>query len=76
MPKGPFLASEFVSSQFSTAADKAAFGNALLHFLESGCNQELFTRSLYNRSACASVTPRTATVKVSTIPGSAPSRIA
>jgi hypothetical protein len=29
MPKGPFLPSEFVPSKFSTAQDKADFGNAL-----------------------------------------------
>jgi hypothetical protein len=35
MPKGPFLPSEFVPTQFSTAADKADFGNTLLRFIES-----------------------------------------
>jgi hypothetical protein len=49
MPKGPFLPSDFAPSQFSTAADKANFGNALLHFMESEWKQELFTKSLYNR---------------------------
>jgi hypothetical protein len=49
MPKGPFLPSEFVPTQFSTAADKADFGNTLLRFIESEWKQELFTKSLYNR---------------------------
>jgi hypothetical protein len=31
MPKGPFLPNEFVPTQFSTSAEKANFGNALLH---------------------------------------------
>lgn len=49
MLKGPFLPSEFVPTQFSTAADKASFGNALLHFLDADCSRELFIKKLYNR---------------------------
>jgi hypothetical protein len=49
MPKGPFLASEFVPTKFSSAADKADFGNALLNFLDADCTQELFTKKLYQR---------------------------
>ena len=49
MPKGPLLPSDFVPTPFSTAVDKANFGNALLHFVESEWKQELFTKSLYNR---------------------------
>ena len=49
MPKGNFLPSDFVATQFVTAADKAAFGNTLLHFLESGCKQESFTKGFYRR---------------------------
>ena len=49
MPKGPFLASDFTPTQFSTAAEKAEFGNALLHFTESEWGAALFTKSLYNR---------------------------
>lgn len=49
MPKGPFLPSEFVPTQFSTAADKANFGNTLLRFLDADCSRELFTRKFYNR---------------------------
>ena len=49
MPKGPFLPSEFVPTQFSSAADKASFGNILLHFLDSNCPRELFTKKFYNR---------------------------
>jgi len=49
MPKGPLLPSDFVPTPFSTAADKADFGNTLLHFIASEWQQELFTKSLYNR---------------------------
>jgi hypothetical protein len=49
MPKGPLLPSEFVSTKFSSAAEKAEFGNAFLHFLDADCPQELFTKKLYNR---------------------------
>jgi len=49
MPKGNFLPSDFVATQFATAADKAAFGNTLLHFLESDCKQELFSKEFYRR---------------------------
>jgi hypothetical protein len=49
MPKGPFLASEFIPTEWSTAAEKAAFGNALLHFVDLGCPRELFTKKFYNR---------------------------
>lgn len=49
MSKGPFLPSEFVSTKFSSAADKADFGNALLCFLDADCPQELFTTKLYHR---------------------------
>jgi len=49
MAKGPFLPSEFVPTQFSTAADKADFGNTLLRFIEPEWKQTLFTKSFYNR---------------------------
>jgi len=49
MPKGPFLPAQFLPTKFSTTADKAAFGNTLLHFLDAGCARGLFTRKLYNR---------------------------
>lgn len=49
MQKGPLLPSEFLPTKFSSAADKAEFGNALLHFLEADCPQELFTKKLYSR---------------------------
>ena len=35
MLKGPFLPSDFRATKFSTAADDAEFGNALLRFIES-----------------------------------------
>jgi hypothetical protein len=49
MPKGPFLPSDFTATKFSTAADKAEFGNTLLRFIESECASALFTKSFYNR---------------------------
>jgi hypothetical protein len=49
MPKGPFLPSEFVPTKFSTAADKADFGNAFLNFIESEWKETLFTKTFYNR---------------------------
>ena len=53
MPKGPLLPSEFVPTKYSSAAEKAEFGNALLHFLDAECPQELFTKKLYNRISMA-----------------------
>ena len=53
MRRGPFLPEDFLPTKFSSADDKAAFGNALLHFLEMNCKRELFTNSLYDRlSSC------------------------
>jgi hypothetical protein len=49
MPKGPLLPSEFVPTKFSSARDKADFGNSLLHFIESEWAPALFTKSFYNR---------------------------
>jgi hypothetical protein len=49
VPKGPFLPDEFVPTEFSTAGDKAHFGNTFLHFIESDWKQSLFTKSFYNR---------------------------
>jgi hypothetical protein len=49
MPKGPFSPSEFVSTEWSTTAEKADFGNRLLHFLEAGCPREFFTKKFYTR---------------------------
>jgi hypothetical protein len=49
MTKGPFLASEFVATKFSSAAEKAEFGNALLHLIDSGFARNLFTDRLYGR---------------------------
>jgi len=55
MPKGPFLPSEFVPTKFSTAQDKADFGNTFLHFIESEWVRTAFTKSFYNRlSMCFS----------------------
>jgi hypothetical protein len=49
MPKGPFLPSEFVPTKFSTAQDKADFGNTFLHFIESEWARTAFSKSFYNR---------------------------
>lgn len=49
MPKGPFTPSEFVPTEWSTAADKADFGNALLQFLDADCPRELFANKFYTR---------------------------
>jgi len=49
MPKGPFNASQFVATEWNSAADKAAFGNTYLHFIESGWKQSLFTKGFYQR---------------------------
>jgi len=49
MPAKPFDASQFFPTQLSTAADKAAFGNTYLHFIESEWKRSLFTKSFYQR---------------------------
>ena len=49
MPKGPFLPDEFTPTKFSTAADKAEFGNHFLCFIESEWAQTLFTKDFYHR---------------------------
>jgi hypothetical protein len=49
MPKGPFLRSQFQPTKFSTAQDKADFGNSLLRFVESEWAPTLFTKSFYHR---------------------------
>jgi hypothetical protein len=49
MPKGPFLPSEFVPTKFSSAQDKADFGNTFLHFIESEWVRTAFSKSFYNR---------------------------
>jgi len=55
MPKGPFLSSEFVPTKFSSAQDKADFGNAFFHFIESEWARTAFSKSFYNRlSMCFS----------------------
>ena len=43
----PFDASQFVATEWNSAADKAAFGNTYLHFIESDWKQSLFTKSFY-----------------------------
>ena len=55
MPKGPFLPTEFQPTKFSTAQDKADFGNTFLHFIDSEWARTAFTKGFYNRlSMCFS----------------------
>ena len=49
MPKSPFDGSQFIATQWSSAAEKAAFGNTFLHFIEADWKDALFTKSFYNR---------------------------
>lgn len=49
MPKAPLLPLAFIATQWSTQADKAAFGNTLLHFIDSGFKRTLFTKKFYQR---------------------------
>ena len=49
MPKRPFLPDEFTPTKFSTASDKAEFGNHFLRFIESEWAQPLFTKGFYQR---------------------------
>ena len=49
MPKGPFPLDEFTPTKFSTAADKAEFGNHFLRFIETEWTQALFTKDFYHR---------------------------
>ena len=44
-----FTASDFVSTKWSTAEEKAAFGNGLLHFMLTGFLAGRFTEKLYTR---------------------------
>lgn len=49
MPKGLFLPDEFTPTKFSTATDKAEFGNHFLRFIKSEWAQALFTKDFYRR---------------------------
>jgi hypothetical protein len=49
MSQGPFSPSQFIPTKWSTAEEKARFGNALLHFIDSGFTRNLFTDRLYSR---------------------------
>ena len=49
MAKGPFLSTDFLPTKFSTAADKANFGKAFLHFVDADWKQSLFTEKFYSR---------------------------
>ncbi|WP_158792753.1 hypothetical protein [Granulicella sp. L60] len=49
MSKGPFEAQSFIPTRFSTAEEKAKFGNIFLHFIASDWKDSLFTKSFYTR---------------------------
>ena len=49
MPKVLFSAEEFTPTEFSTAQDKAVFGNHFFRFIESDWKQTIFTKTFYNR---------------------------
>ncbi len=49
MPKVLFSAEEFTPTEFSTAQDKAAFGNHFFRFIESDWKQTIFTKTFYYR---------------------------
>ena len=49
MSTRPFDACQFVATEWNSAADKAAFGNTYLRFIESEWKQALFTKSFYGR---------------------------
>ncbi len=44
-----FTASDFVPTKWSTAEEKATFGNGLLHFMLTGFPAGRFTEKLYTR---------------------------
>jgi hypothetical protein len=46
MPKGPFVASQFVPTQWNTAEAKARFGNTYLHIVDADFQRSLFTKQL------------------------------
>jgi hypothetical protein len=52
MSKGPFLPDEFTPTKFSTAVEKAEFGNLVLRFIESEWTQAIFTKDFYHRLSC------------------------
>ena len=49
MAKILFSASEFTPTEFSTAQDKAAFGNHFFRFIEAEWKESIFTKGFYNR---------------------------
>ena len=49
MSNGPFSASQFIPTKWSTAEDKARFGNTFLHFVESDFARSLFVEKFYSR---------------------------
>lgn len=49
MSKGPFGSEQFTATHWSSAGEKAQFGNQLLRFIDEGFHKSLFTKTLYNR---------------------------
>ncbi len=49
MPKGPFLPEEFSPTKFTTATEKAEFGNHFLRFIDAEWTYTLFNRDFYHR---------------------------
>jgi len=55
MQNKPFSESHFTPTQWSTAKEKADFGNWLVRFIESGVKRSLFPKTKYRRlSMCFS----------------------
>ena len=46
---GVFHTKDYMATEFSTAKDKAAFGNVLVVLVMSGFNQDKFSKRLYQR---------------------------
>ena len=49
MPKGPFVASQFVATKWSSTEEKASFGNLFVLFVDSDFERGLFSKKFYNR---------------------------
>ena len=49
MANKPFRASQFKTTQFSSAEDKAKFANNLVVFIESGFQDKKFSKAIYDR---------------------------
>ncbi len=76
MARGPFLPTDFVPTKFSTAADKADYGNAFLHLVGAEWKRVFLPRSSIADYATHSGTSRTTTELPFTPLGSAATRTA